>query len=125
MLGAEEEPHAPRHSSAGRVGGRESTPGPAPPSHDANAATPDAWHARETTVATDATAALDRALDDPIDDAERDLSRSFYENYGPDAILSGAVPSYVTLHEPDWRIDPDELRAAFGPRTRPLIGPWD
>ena len=76
-------------------------------------------------VATDATAALDRALDDPIDDAERDLSRSFYENYGPDAILSGAVPSYVTLHEPDWRIDPDELRAAFGPRTRPLIGPWD
>src|SRR5688572_3760727 len=45
----------------------------------------------------------------------------FYENYGPDAILSGAVPRYVTLHEPDWRIDPDELRAAFGPRTRALI----
>ena len=42
----------------------------------------------------------------------------FYENYGPDAILSGAVPRYVTLHEPDWSIDPDELRAAFGPRTR-------
>jgi aminotransferase len=45
----------------------------------------------------------------------------FYENYGPDAILSGAIPRYVTLHEPDWRIDPDELRAAFGPRTRALI----
>jgi aminotransferase len=45
----------------------------------------------------------------------------FYENYGPDAILSGAVPRYVTLHEPDWRIDPDELRAAFGPRTRAII----
>src|SRR6266480_1174187 len=29
----------------------------------------------------------------------------FYENYGPDAILSGAVPRYVTLHEPDWSID--------------------
>ena len=45
----------------------------------------------------------------------------FYENYGPDAILSGAVPRYVTLHEPDWRIDPDELRAAFGSRTRAII----
>ncbi len=42
----------------------------------------------------------------------------FYENYGPDAILSGAVPRYVTLHAPDWHIDPDELRAAFSPRTR-------
>ncbi len=45
----------------------------------------------------------------------------YYENYGPDAILSGAVPRYVTLHEPDWSIDPDELRAAFGPRTRGLV----
>ena len=45
----------------------------------------------------------------------------FYENYGPDAILSGAVPRYVTLHEPDWHFDPDELRAAFGPRTRGLV----
>ena len=37
----------------------------------------------------------------------------YYENYGPDAILGGATPRYVTLHEPDWSIDPDELRAAF------------
>jgi aminotransferase len=45
----------------------------------------------------------------------------FYENYGPDAILSGAVPRYVTLHEPDWSIDEAALRAAFGPRTRGLV----
>jgi aminotransferase len=45
----------------------------------------------------------------------------FYENYGPDAILSGATPRYVTLHEPDWTFDPDELRAAFTPRTRGLV----
>ena len=45
----------------------------------------------------------------------------FYENYGPDSILSGAVPRYVTLHEPDWSIDPDELRAAVGPRTRAIV----
>jgi aminotransferase len=45
----------------------------------------------------------------------------FYENYGPDTVLSGAVPRYVTLHEPDWRLDPEELAAAFTPRTRALI----
>jgi aminotransferase len=45
----------------------------------------------------------------------------FYENYGPDAILTGAVPRYVTLHEPDWSIDPDELRAAITPRTRAIV----
>ena len=33
----------------------------------------------------------------------------FYENYGPDAIVSGAVPRYVTLREPDWAFDPAEL----------------
>ena len=53
----------------------------------------------------------------------------FYENYGPDAILSGAVPRYVTLREPGpsaplgagWAFDPDELAAAFNDRTRAVI----
>jgi aspartate/methionine/tyrosine aminotransferase len=52
----------------------------------------------------------------------------FYENYGPDAILSGATPRYVTLHEPTatphgegWTFDPDELAAAFTSRTRAII----
>ena len=45
----------------------------------------------------------------------------FYENYGPDAILSGAVPRYVTLREPDWTFDLDELAAAFGNRTKAII----
>jgi aminotransferase len=45
----------------------------------------------------------------------------YYENYGPDAILTGAIPRYVTLHEPDWHIDPDELRRAVTPRTRAIV----
>ena len=45
----------------------------------------------------------------------------FYENYGPDAILSGAVPRFVRLHAPDWTFDPAELAAAFGPKTRAII----
>jgi aspartate/methionine/tyrosine aminotransferase len=45
----------------------------------------------------------------------------FYENYGPDAVLSGATPRYVRLHRPDWSIDESELRAAFNRRTRAVI----
>ena len=45
----------------------------------------------------------------------------FYENYGPDAILSDAAPRYVTLREPEWAFDPDELTAAFNNRTRAII----
>ena len=50
----------------------------------------------------------------------------FYENYGPDAILSGARPRFVTLHPPaeaggEWRFDERALRAAFGPHTKAII----
>ena len=45
----------------------------------------------------------------------------FYENYAPDAILTGAVTRYVTLHEPDWTFDPEALAAAFNNRTRAII----
>src|SRR5262249_61994847 len=45
----------------------------------------------------------------------------FYENYGPDAILSGATPRFVKLHAPDWTIDPGELAAAFSPNTKAII----
>jgi aspartate/methionine/tyrosine aminotransferase len=45
----------------------------------------------------------------------------FYENYGPDAILSGATTRYVKLRPPDWTFDPDELAAAFGPATKAII----
>lgn len=45
----------------------------------------------------------------------------FYENYGPDAILSGATPRFVTLQAPDWSFDPDELKAAFNERTKAII----
>jgi aminotransferase len=45
----------------------------------------------------------------------------FYENYGPDAIISGATPRFVKLHAPDWTFDPAELAAAFGPKTKAII----
>src|SRR5579885_2495837 len=45
----------------------------------------------------------------------------FYENYGPDAILSGATPRYVALRTPNWDFDRDELTAAFNNNTKAII----
>ena len=45
----------------------------------------------------------------------------FYENYGPDAILSGAVPRFVKLRPPGWSFDEKELAKAFNKRTKAVI----
>jgi aminotransferase len=45
----------------------------------------------------------------------------FYENYGPDAILSGATPRFVPLRPPDFTFDRKQLAAAFGPATKAII----
>jgi aspartate/methionine/tyrosine aminotransferase len=68
---------------------------------------------------TEAMMATMMAIIDPGDEVV--IFEPFYENYGPDAILSGATPRYVTLHEPDWSFDPDELAAAFNDKTKAII----
>jgi aspartate/methionine/tyrosine aminotransferase len=45
----------------------------------------------------------------------------FYENYGADAILSGATPVFVPLYPPDFEFDPEELRRAFATGVKALI----
>ena len=45
----------------------------------------------------------------------------FYENYGADAILSGAEPIYVPLHPPEFSFRPEELEAAFKQSPKALI----
>ena len=45
----------------------------------------------------------------------------FYENYGPDTILSGAEPIFVPLRPPDFRFDQDELRTAFEQGVKALV----
>jgi aminotransferase len=69
--------------------------------------------------ATEAMMSTMTAIIDPGDEVI--VFEPFYENYGPDAILSGATPRYVTLHEPDWTFDPDELAAAFNAKTKAII----
>ncbi len=45
----------------------------------------------------------------------------FYENYAADAILSGAVPLYVSLRAPDFKFDPEELTKAFAQKPKAII----
>ncbi|HMB67948.1 MAG TPA: aminotransferase class I/II-fold pyridoxal phosphate-dependent enzyme [bacterium] len=77
---------------------------------------------RDVTVCCGATEAMLSTLLAIVDPGDEVIVfEPFYENYGPDAILCGATPRFVRLHEPDWTIDESELRAAFGPRTRAII----
>ena len=72
-----------------------------------------------TCGSTEAMIATMLALVDPGDEVV--VFEPHYENYGPDAILSGATPRFVPLHRPDWAFDEAELRAAFNHRTRAII----
>src|SRR5258707_7318349 len=50
----------------------------------------------------------------------------FYENYGPDSVLSGARPRFVKLRPAEskggeWAFDEKELRAAFDKHTKAII----
>jgi aminotransferase len=50
----------------------------------------------------------------------------YYENYGPDSILSGAKPRFIRLRPPqtpggEWTFDEKELRAAFHKHTKAII----
>ncbi|HZP90991.1 MAG TPA: aminotransferase class I/II-fold pyridoxal phosphate-dependent enzyme [Actinomycetota bacterium] len=72
-----------------------------------------------TCGSTEAMIASMLGLLDPGDEVV--IFEPFYENYGPDTILSGAVPRFVPLRPPDWTFDESELRAAFSRRTRAIV----
>jgi aminotransferase len=77
----------------------------------------------EITVCCGSTEAMIATLLALVDPGEEVIVfEPFYENYGPDAILSGATPRYVTLYPPaeengEWSFDPAALRAAFNSNT--------
>src|SRR5713226_1768803 len=77
---------------------------------------------REITVccgSTEAMMAAMMAIINPGDEIV--VFEPFYENYGPDAILSGASPRFVKLRPPDRRFDREELAAAFAPQPTAII----
>ena len=72
-----------------------------------------------TCGATEAMIATLKAIINPGD--EIIIFEPFYENYGPDVILSGAIPKYVTLSPPDWNFNEEELAATFNEKTKAII----
>src|SRR5579863_7242720 len=77
---------------------------------------------REITVTCGSTEAMMAAMMAVINPGDEVVVfEPFYENYGPDAILSGALPRFVSLRPPEWNFDRDELTQAFGPRTKAVI----
>ena len=72
-----------------------------------------------TCGSTEAMVASLLAILDPGDEVV--IFEPFYENYGPDTILAGAVPRQVALRAPDWAFDETELAAAFNERTRGIV----
>lgn len=72
-----------------------------------------------TCGATEAMMATLKAIINPGD--EIIVFEPFYENYGPDCILSGAAPRYITLYPPDWSYSSEELAGAFNEKTKAIV----
>ncbi|HUQ54079.1 pyridoxal phosphate-dependent aminotransferase [Lentzea sp.] len=72
-----------------------------------------------TVGATEALTAAVLAVVDPGDEVV--IFEPYYENFVNAVVLAGGVPRFVRTRPDDWRFDPAELRAAFGPRTRAVI----
>ena len=76
----------------------------------------------EIVVTCGSTEAMMCAMMSTVDPGDRVAVFSpFYENYGADAILSGAEPLYVPLRPPDFVFDPEELENAFRRGAKSLI----
>jgi N-succinyldiaminopimelate aminotransferase len=76
-------------------------------------------HVLVTTGATEAIAAAVLALCEPGDEVV--TFQPYYDSYAATVGLAGAELRAVALRPPDFGFDPDELRAAFSPRTRIVL----
>lgn len=77
---------------------------------------------KEIVVTCGSTEAMMAAMMTVTDPGDKVIVFSpFYENYGADAILSGAEPIYVPLYPPEFDFNPDELEAAFKQHPKALI----
>ena len=72
-----------------------------------------------TTGCTEGIAAALLGLVDPGDEVV--VLEPYYDSYVAMIQMAGGVRRPVTLRAPDYRLDPDELRAAVTPRTRLML----
>jgi aminotransferase len=77
---------------------------------------------REITVTCGATEAMASVMLGVIDPGDEVIVlEPFYENYGPDAVLSEARPVFLTLEAPAYRLDRERIEALVTPRTRAIV----
>jgi len=72
-----------------------------------------------TSGATEAIADCLAALIEPRDEVV--LIEPLYDCYLPLVRRAGGIPRLVRVTPPDWRLDPDALAAAFGPKTKAIL----
>src|SRR3989475_1553914 len=72
-----------------------------------------------TCGATEAMMAAMLSVVDPGDEVV--IPEPFYENYGPDAIVSGAKAKFVRMAWPTWEMDEEALKGAFTSKTKAIV----
>lgn len=72
-----------------------------------------------TSGATEALAGALLAILEPGDEVV--LFQPMYDAYLPLVRRAGGVPRFVTLRPPDFRLDEEDLKRAFGPKTKAVI----
>ncbi len=72
-----------------------------------------------TCGATEAMMSSLRAIINPGD--EIIIFDPYYENYGPDCLLSGATPRFLPLQPSAWKFDEGALAKAFNEKTKAII----
>ena len=76
-------------------------------------------HITVTCGATEAMMAVMLAVVNPGDEVI--IFEPYYENYGPDTVVSGAKPVFVPLLAPDFSFDREQLAAAFSEHTKAIV----
>ncbi|MBI4350303.1 MAG: aminotransferase [Elusimicrobia bacterium] len=72
-----------------------------------------------TSGATEALAGALLALLEPGDEVV--LFQPMYDAYLPLVLRAGGVPRFVNLRQPGWRMNEEDLKRAFGPKTKAVL----
>lgn len=82
----------------------------------------DAHPDRNIVITCGATEAMMATLLSIINPGDRIIIfEPFYENFGPDAVVSGAIPIHVPLVPPHFQPEPEALKAAFAENPKAVI----
>jgi aminotransferase len=76
-------------------------------------------HITVTCGSTEAMISSMKAIVNPGDEVI--IFEPFYENYGPDCLLSGATPRFISLKAPEWNFNFDQLEKLFNDKTKAII----